>query len=356
MTTEINGVSSFAQARRTQNVVRSLQARLAETSEEISTGVKHDVAKSLGSQVTVLVGAREALNQSKSFQETADAIGTRMQSMQDALSKIQGLTQDVRDQVLKATGTSDEVAPRFVRVSAESALNQVRQFLNASIAGRHLFSGNEVATAPIVTDGQGEAAVKGVLGDFATALGAPITEDDVDALINGPDGIASIFDETHTDTALHWSTAFYQGAAPATPDVAARIDETTSIRYGVKATDQGFKDVMMGLHMLASIDYNDKTMTTDAWRKFADSANTKLQSGLERLVDVTADLGLKQQAAKTSKEAHGDTITMLNGRIADMEGADPFETAARVSQYEQQLNAAYAVTARVSRLSLVNYM
>ena len=39
-----------------------------------------------------------------------------------------------------------------------------------------------------------------------------------------------------------------------------------------------------------------------------------------------------------------------------MEGVDPYEAATRLSALETQLQASYAVTARLSRMSFLNFL
>ena len=49
-------------------------------------------------------------------------------------------------------------------------------------------------------------------------------------------------------------------------------------------------------------------------------------------------------------------IDIYQSRVLDLEGVDSYEAATRISLLETQLQATYAVTARLSQLSFLNYM
>jgi flagellar hook-associated protein 3 FlgL len=53
---------------------------------------------------------------------------------------------------------------------------------------------------------------------------------------------------------------------------------------------------------------------------------------------------------------HESTIAQLNTQIANLEAADPYETSMRFSELQNQLDATFSITARLSQLRLTNYL
>lgn len=67
-------------------------------------------------------------------------------------------------------------------------------------------------------------------------------------------------------------------------------------------------------------------------------------------------IGLKQEVVERARVTNAAAISTFEIARTDIRGADAFETAAALTEVEGQLEALYAVTARLSRLSLVDYL
>jgi flagellar hook-associated protein 3 FlgL len=351
-------LSSLGQARRGQLTTRNLQAELNKLGVEMSSGKKADVTFSLGATTTVLVASRNALRDSRTFQETIDTIDNRMELMQDSMNKAMKLGNEMKDYVLQATGSPDTTYPRYVRMKAEAALDQIKQYLNAEVAGRQLFSGVAIDTTPMERTGAGNTIMQTVVNNYMTT--ATITQitttAEIDALITGADGINSVFDDTHTVVANRYQGNIYLGADSTTQNLSAVIDDGTRLQYGVKGSDQVIRDVVQGLQMLAAVDYQDPRMTNEMWRYWVDEANERLMTGLTSLNDTIARTGLRQKIASDTKVDQEGVETILNNRIAGFEVADPREVSIKFASYEKQLDASYAVASRLAQLSLTKYM
>jgi flagellar hook-associated protein 3 FlgL len=49
-------------------------------------------------------------------------------------------------------------------------------------------------------------------------------------------------------------------------------------------------------------------------------------------------------------------MAQLNNQVADLEAADPYETAMRLSQLQTQLEATFSITARMNELTLTKFL
>jgi flagellar hook-associated protein 3 FlgL len=203
-------------------------------------------------------------------------------------------------------------------------------------------------------DGAGPAGVIGaVIGDAAAAAGGQLDVGDIAGLLADLD---AVFDDSHPDPTRRFSSALYQGSPAAEPDLAGQLGEDARITYGLKASEQAFRDILQGLHMLAAVQYGDPVMTEAAYREFATAAAERLQEGLGRLIDLAARTGQNQALVATNQERLDVARDLYNRQIVELERRDPYEAATLLMTLEKQLEASYLVTARMNELSLTSYL
>lgn len=349
----IENVATIVATRRSQHDVQRLQSRLSDLNHEVATGTKADISGELGSRTPVLIGLRDAYARTERYMESTATLTLRLESMQVALTGMQDAAGDLGWEVLAAVGRADSSSLRNVQASAATTLDTVVRQLNTSIAGRHLFSGTLVDAAPMLTGPGPKDAIGSMVADAAAAAGGQIEAADVAGLVADLD---ALFDDTHPDPARRYSSALYQGAPAGEPDLTGQLDETARITYGIKASDEGFRDLVQGLHMLATVRFGDPVMTEEAYRQFAEEAVTRLQGGLSRLIDLAAQTGQNQARLAGNQDQLEVARDLYNRKIVELERRDPYEAATLVATLEQQLEASYLVTARLNQLSLVQFL
>jgi flagellar hook-associated protein 3 FlgL len=67
-------------------------------------------------------------------------------------------------------------------------------------------------------------------------------------------------------------------------------------------------------------------------------------------------IGLHQQTVERAATANSSALATLELSRNDIRRADPYETAAALTEVQSQLESLYAVTARLSNLNLVDYL
>ena len=349
----VDAIATIVAARRMQHDIGRLQERLATAGREVATGMKADVSGELRGRTSILLGFRDAHARTERYLESGATLTMRLDTMQLAMSAIRDTSAPLALETLAAVGREDVTSLRNLQTSAAAALDAVLRQLNVGIAGRYLFGGTLVDQPPMV-DGPGPAGVIGaVIADAATAAGGQLDVGDVPGLLADLDGV---FDDSHPDPTRRYSTAFYQGAPAAEPDLAGQLDEDGRITYGLKANELAFRDIVQSLHMLAAVRYGDPEMTEAAYRDFATAAAERLQQGLGRLVDLAAGTGQNQALVAANQERLDVARDLYNRQIVELERRDPYEAASILTMLEQQLEASYLVTARMNQLSLTSYL
>ena len=85
------------------------------------------------------------------------------------------------------------------------------------------------------------------------------------------------------------------------------------------------------------------------------AANTIL-SGQTSIIQRQGDLGLIQERIALEQSSLEVEETILTQSFNDMTARDQYEAATELSLLETNLEAAYMLTARISNLSLLNYL
>ena len=74
------------------------------------------------------------------------------------------------------------------------------------------------------------------------------------------------------------------------------------------------------------------------------------------LVKLEAEIGILNQSLETASKQNESEAIALSTSFQNLFGRDQFEAAAELQQLQVQLEASYAITARLSNLTLTNYL
>ena len=166
----------------------------------------------------------------------------------------------------------------------------------------------------------------------------------------------SMFDDTHADPALRFTGQIYQGAPDATEDLSVDDGTGRAITYGAKASEDGIRTLLEGLHLLAAVQKNDGQFGDAAYRRLATATVGMIDTGSNKIVGIEARLGLVQSDTASFRTEQQATAALLETRISALQDADPYEAATKLASLETQLQASYLATSRILRLSLANVL
>jgi flagellar hook-associated protein 3 FlgL len=94
----------------------------------------------------------------------------------------------------------------------------------------------------------------------------------------------------------------------------------------------------------------------DAKKDMASAAAERMMTGERGLVELRARIGAAEgriEAARVQTEATRTALELEETRIT---AADPYATATDIESVNRQLESLYLVTARISQLSLTDYL
>ena len=86
------------------------------------------------------------------------------------------------------------------------------------------------------------------------------------------------------------------------------------------------------------------------------SAGLQMLTAAQPLVNMQARLGLSEATIEETTVRHTAQKTAYGLMRNDLVSADPYDTAAELEQVQRQLETHYTLTARLSKLSFVEYI
>lgn len=345
----MSSISTLSLARQVRNNVRTTQSEMATLQQELSTGRKIDVAGSLGSGTASLLALRNSYSEIELFKTQMTAQAARLRTMQEAMTAVRNAATVVSDLALTASGLVSDTTSATIDDAAKNAISTITNMLNSSISGRFLFGGVAFDKQPVQGPDQALAAPSPFAGQTPTGLVTaaiaalpPVTDAaSADAMVNAMD---TWFETNFNDIFFHGST----------DPVVARAEGSVTITYGATAGDPAVKDMMKGLYLLATIP--SESVNDAAYQQVAKRAWGLISSSTAQMTETQSKLGLEEQQVELTQSRLDVQKTLVNGQIVVLEEADPYEATLRLDVLKNQLEATFAMTASIGRLSLVNYL
>ncbi|MGV6872330.1 flagellin [Pseudochelatococcus sp. B33] len=157
------------------------------------------------------------------------------------------------------------------------------------------------------------------------------------------------FDRAFDDTnwTENWSSA-------SDTNLTSRISQTELIESSVNANNAAFRQLAKAYAVLGSLPADQ--MNEEAFKAAIDYAIVQLGEAVNAVTLMQADVGSAQARVKTVNDGLATQKTLLQRNLIDLEGVDPVAAKVSLDTVELQLNLSYALTARLQKLSLLNYI
>jgi flagellar hook-associated protein 3 FlgL len=351
-------ISSFATPLQQQYLIQAMNTQLNTLTSEASSGLKVNPASAMGSNAALLYRLQMDADQQNTLQTTATNAGSQLAVAQNALTAIGSAVQTISNASISVNAATAQ-GELAVASQAVSTMSQVVALLNTQYAGNSLFAGNATANPPMLgADAPGGPldAVNQVLSAAVAANGGqPLTAANVQTLLTGPDGLSSIFNNTNSNSALNYNSAFYTAPDDGKP-TQVLIGQNQTMSYNVKGNQPAFTNLMQGLSMLTMLGASSTQLDSTAKSAILTQASTLIGQAQGQLIATQGQLGAVQgqltQVAAAQQVAASNTAQ----QITTFESADQAATATQLSALQVQLQASYQVTADLSQLTLSHYL
>ncbi|SMF67842.1 flagellar hook-associated protein 3 FlgL [Tistlia consotensis] len=284
------------------------QTRMQDTTIQISSGKQSQDYAGLADQSRRLVSLESSHMRSENFLKQIDMIGSRLTTMETSISQLQDIASSLKTLLVNAT-SGDNASDLALADNGQAMLDQFAGLLNVQEDGRYLFAGGKTDTKPVD------------LGSF--------------------DPTAAGYDPTDPTTA---NSGYYAG-----DDLqqSVRVDEDQTVTYGITANESGFEALGRALYLTKTAN-GDKTQLEQALQAVNDA--------IDQLPDVRSRVGADQNALDSAKTRHNDLMSYTEQSIGDIENVDVASAMTQFSADQVMLEASYSVTAKLSQISLVNFL
>lgn len=303
---------------------------------ELSSGVSTDLATRFKGDFGALSGLERGISRSESFKVVIAEQRLVFSTQQATLEKLRGLG-ELAGTFLTLPESANATLIDNAGAEALASFNTAFGSFNAQIGGKTIFSGVDT-DRPALEDA--EIVLSAIEAELVTAGAA--TASDVETVVTAWFSVGGGFD-----------TVGYLGG----PEMnGTRISESETTQAPITAAAQEIRDQFAALTLGALLGRNVLSGNLEEQGNLIQTAAENLLAASEGLVSLQSRLGtVENQIERASVEVttEGDALQLARASLIEI---DPYEAAIELQGAETQLQAIYAITARLSRLSLVDYI
>lgn len=318
-----------------QNLTTKSDLKIA--SGELSSGLKNNLLEATAGDLGKLFAIDRTLLQLNSKTDAIQLAGGKATVTQTALGSIHENLVDFGPQLLSAVERGDLQSSRLIASDAIHALGAVVASINSRYGRHSVFAGAAV-------DRKAIGSAEEILSD-------------VSAIVAGSVDIASAIsaiDEYFYNAGDGFELNVYLGSVDGAPPL--RDENGGKIHYAVTADDTGIRGALRALSI--AVVASDPSNFAGA----SDQIDLLREAGISAISAASDIIKLKETLGFAEGRIEGEkarTLAMRN--VFDLEraaiiSADPYETAVKFEALQVQLQTIYTITARLSGLSLTNYL
>ncbi|MDT8325869.1 MAG: flagellin [Roseovarius sp.] len=332
-----NSIGDMAQAFALRRQTVELKSQMDRLTLELSSGQAADLTRHLSGNLLHLADVEHELLVQDSHRTAAREAAVDATTMQSSLDLVQSLSTDLANSAITVGFASGGVPLSTLSTEAKATLGSIIGALNTDVAGRALFSGSEIDRTSLAPADQ-------VLDEVRTAL----------AGATSAAGVLSALDTFFDTPGGGFETSIYRGGSSNLS--AYQLGAGESVALDIRADDPVLRGFLKQTVLSALVDDPALALGTDDRRALARSASQALLTQQDGLSTLRADLGVAEARIDQSTSRIGAEITSLQIARNNLVSIDVFETAGDLEQVQFQLETLYTLTARASRLSLVNFL
>lgn len=311
-----------------------LRGQVQRASQEAASGKHTDIGAATRGDFSPLLAIDASLSRLSAYASNTTDAAFQTAAQQSAIAGLSQLASGISTTLLGARDLSKPAQIATLGADARGRLSTAIGLLNTQTSGRAVFSGVATDTVPL-------GSVEDMLTALQTAATGATTAGQVTAAVN-----------TWFADPLGFG-AFFQGGDPLSP-IPIAAGEAADL--STTAMDQTLRDTLAGFAMAALIDRG--VLVGDATERghLAQQAGQQLVSTEDARTTLAARIGTVEAQIEAARIRNSAEETSLGILRSDIGSVDPYEAATRLQTIQSQLEALYLVTARVSRLSLAEYL
>lgn len=313
-----------------------LKADLAARSQEVATGRADDISARLGGDTARLATIERDLALMEPLRQLQAEATTRSAAMQGALGRVQSQIEPLSMTLIDAANSTQPTPIATAGAAARRAFDDAASALNAAAGGRALFAGARVS-------GPALAAPDAMLAALRGAIGAETDAGAIAGIVRDWFGPGGGFEETG-----------YLGATRPVAEIPLGQGETATL--DLRADDPALRRPLAATALAALATDPALNLPQATSRALFGMAGADLLAARDPLTGLRAALGAEEARIEQAGARLQSARTGAELARSALIGVDPYEAATRVEALGQQLESLYAVTSRLSRLTLLEQL
>lgn len=327
-------LGDLAQSQMLRRNMATVKAQLQHHTAESTTGVAADLPRALQGSLGTFHAIRSSLSRLEGYGSATTEMALMASTMQDAVQSIAGFATDLAPSLLSAGTYAQASTLTATGLEAGEKFRATVSLLNSRIGDRAVFGGTATDRSPLPDGGALLTTLRSLV---AGLTGATAVRDAVGDWFADPAGYAALY-------------------AGSTDPLSSGIAEGESATLALNANDAAMRSTLMGLALGALAGGDGPALSVAERAGLATMAGSVLLDGTEARAGLTADLATVEARVTQAQSRNSAETSALELAQATLIEVDAYEAATRLTEAQTRLEAIYAITARLSSLSLANYL
>lgn len=351
---KISFVSNHAVSKALSYQLSRLQSDMMKAQQEVSSGKYADVGLALGARTGQVVALDRDIERLDGLKVSNGLVSARIEVTKTAVTRLTEQAQSLMS-ALNVGGNGNTV--EVLQQSGRAALETLTGVLNSSHNGEYIFAGINTDVQPITDfyaeNAQNKAAFdEAFLGFFGHSQTAPeaadITGEQMASFLEGP--VHDLFFGPGGAPGAGWSS----WSKATNEGVTNRIGLNETAETTLSANMEGVRKLAMASMIVA--DLLEGPLKNEAVDAVVKHARNLVGESVADINQDTAKLGLVEQRIDNANERIAMQIDIFKTSMGNLQNVDTYEASTRVNTLLAQIETAYALTARIQKLSLLNYL
>ncbi len=323
-----------------QRQSKALRQTTATLAQEVTTGQVQDKARHLQGELSGLAAIDRIISRAASRSVIGQSMASILSAQQQSITALRDSVQGGFDDLLSLKQAPNALQSARSLAMMETRFEDMVAVLNTSFGDRFVFSGVR-ADSPAVANAS--TLLDALVNDITTASPALSSAQEVS------DFIDSWFAKDGGFDAIGYTGG---EAIPAAQQLTSGISERISVTAQHEALRQTFAAFAKGAVLSRGVFEGTSTKHSEL-TKLTLSA---LANARPALVQLAAEIGTSEErVSRAITQNEAERYAMKIAR-AEMLGADPYDRASRLEQAMLQQEMIYSLTARLSRLTLSDFL
>lgn len=332
----IGSNGDLAQSYAMQSRNSALKQDIQRLTLELSSGQVADLRSAVGGNTAYVNDLERSLTKLDGFELATKEAGQFASGVQNALARIGDLNKSFGSTLLTSANSALSETSSSILTQAKGAFSDAINAMNTTVSGRALFSG-------ISTDAQPIAPAEDILTALGVAMAGAGTVDDM-----------LVAAESWFDDPAGFGSIGYLGSAISLAPVA--LSNEDNAQFALRGDDPVFRDTLRNFAVIALADDPSLGLTSAQKTELFQKTTDSVLGATTAVVDLQAKVGFSESQIEAISVRQSAERSSLEIARNDLLAIDPYQTATELEQVQFQLQSLYAITSRMSQLSLVNYL